>query len=380
VLRRLKPLSEVLAAQEQAQSQEGTQAKAEAKSQSRPRVTPEVETVAEIVEEAPPPPQPEIERTVFPEVDRRKIEGTKLDRRALEEMLADVQWTAAAEQEDRRKGRRPAALSRFQFKPSRLALLGVALVAGGLAAFIAFQSQPSAPQPVVAEAVPQKVIEEPRTKVLVAQEQIGIGDPLKADSIGWEDWPEASVRPEFVTISASPDAETEMVGEVARYVIFPGEPIRQDKLSQNGPGLLSSVLSDGMRGVSVAVSAESASGGFVNPGDHVDVVLTRPIGDQQVSKIVLSNVRVLAINTRLGTTDGGGDGEKSDASGAGTFSGRAVATLALDPHQAEAVINAQSIGPLSLVLRAVTDFSETAGEGQNGLNQAIRISSPFWTK
>jgi len=58
----------------------------------------------------------------------------------------------------------------------------------------------------------------------------------------------------------------------------------------------------------------------------------------------------------------------------------AIATLALDPVQAEIVINAVGgSNKLTLVLRSMTDFGEPAIAVERNANQAIRMTSPFWT-
>lgn len=54
-----------------------------------------------------------------------------------------------------------------------------------------------------------------------------------------------------------------------------------------------------MRGVSVMVAAETASGGFIKPGDRVDVVLTRSTASGPVSRAILTQVRVIALNADL---------------------------------------------------------------------------------
>jgi pilus assembly protein CpaB len=133
-----------------------------------------------------------------------------------------------------------------------------------------------------------------------------------------------------------------------------------------------------MRGVSVSVAAESASGGFIVPNDHVDVVLTLPPGMGQASETILHNVRVLAINTRLGETGTTGAPTDPDDPRAEIFADEAIATLELDPTQAEVIINASTVGRLALVLRSITDFTEIDRIEQRPANAAIRISSPFW--
>jgi pilus assembly protein CpaB len=156
---------------------------------------------------------------------------------------------------------------------------------------------------------------------------------------------------------------------VARFEIFPREPILQTKLIKSDQGYLSAVLAKGMRGVSISVLADSASGGFIVPNDHVDVVLTRGTAAGQLSETILSNVRVLAIGTRLGetgktgaTADGAAATDENGDPKSQVFADRAIATLELDPGQAETVVNAAQLGKLSLVLRSIVDFAANSND------------------
>ena len=256
-------------------------------------------------------------------------------------------------------------------KMSRILLLVVALVAGGLAAFLATRT-PEAP-PV--QPTDPKVIEEARTQVLVATAPIGVGQRLATSNIQWRDWPEGAVLDDYITKKAMPEALTEMQGSVARFEIFEGDPVRQQKLIKSSQGYLSAVLSQGMRGVSISVNAESASGGFVVPNDHVDVVLTRKSESGPArAETILSNVRVLAIDKRLGEIGASGGKTNPDDPSAEVFSNSAIATLELDPGQAETVINATQLGQLSLALRSIVDFDRTADDNAaNSRNAAIRV-------
>ena len=175
---------------------------------------------------------------------------------------------------------------------------------------------------------------------------------LSAENVQWQDWPEGAVRAEYITSAGTPNAIDQMKGSVARFELFPGEPIQQNKLVRSDQGYLSAVLDKGMRGVSISVAAESASGGFIVPNDHVDVILTQggPNG-QQTSSTLLSNVRVLAINARLGETGKTGGSEDSSDPNASpksqVFPGTAIATLELDPPQAETIITCAAFLPFT---------------------------------
>ena len=259
-------------------------------------------------------------------------------------------------------------------KVSRIMLLLVALLAGGLAAYLATRGGGGEPAPE-----PVQVVEAVKSQVLVAKTNIGVGQRLSADSLEWQVWPEDAIRPEFINATANPSAMADMKGAVARFELFAGEPIQKAKLVRADQGYLSAVLEKGQRGVSITVAAESASGGFVVPNDHVDVILTRSTAKGQTSESILTNVRVLAINARLGetgTTGAAGDGAEAAVADpkSQVFSGGAIATLALTPDQADTVINASQLGKLSLSLRSIIDFAETVvDDAPTKRNAPIRL-------
>lgn len=262
---------------------------------------------------------------------------------------------------------------------SRILLVLVALLAGGLAAFLATRG---GGEPAPAPDAPVAVVTAATTKVLVAKTNVGVGERLNADNIDWQDWPQNAAKAQagFITSDTTPNALTDMKGAVARFELFAGEPVLQAKLVRADQGYLSAVLDKGKRGVSINVTADSASGGFIVPNDHVDVILTRNAGAGQTSEPVLTNVRILAINARLGetgTTGAGGDGSdpKLDPKSQ-VFGGGAIATLELTPDQTDTIINASQLGKLSLALRSIVDFAPTAADTTDDTakkNAPIRI-------
>lgn len=271
---------------------------------------------------------------------------------------------------------------------SRLVLIVVAVAAAATAAWLATQSQqptPAAAAPVA--TMPIETAPAPVTKILVAAQSIPLGQRLAPQSLQWQDWPDTAMRPEFITASAEPDALTKMQGSVARVDFVAGDPILAQKLAPAGGGFLSSILDKGRRAVSVTVAAESASGGFVVPNDHVDVVLTRSSDEtkSQESHTILRDVRVLAINTRLGTGPAADASAETQDPSTQAFADKAIATLELDPAQSEVIINATTLGRLSLVLRPSVETplaasADPAADSERATNAAIRLSSPFWTK
>jgi pilus assembly protein CpaB len=203
--------------------------------------------------------------------------------------------------------------------------------------------------------------------VLVAAQNIGAGQRLTSDKVEWLDWPESAVRSDYITIATTPDAPEAMNGSVARYDILQGEPVREAKLVRSGQGYLAAMLAPGMRAVSISITPESGSGGFITPNDHVDVVSTHASSGGQISETVLANVKVLAIGKQLGEkgTSSGNSASGGDEAGSDKgFDRSTIATLELDPAQGETLLSAANSGRLSLVLRSVTDFADTGDQSQ----------------
>ena len=255
-------------------------------------------------------------------------------------------------------------------KPSRIVLLLVAILAGGLAAFLATRNSSSPSQVVTAP----EVIQEAKTQILVAVAPIGVGERLSPETVVWQDWPEGAVRPEYISIVNEPTALEDLTDTVARFEIFPGDPILSSKIIRSEQGYLSAVLEKGKRGISIAVSADSASGGFIVPNDHVDVLLTRAGVLGQISETILRNVKVLAIGNRLGEIGTTGAQDDPEDPRTEVFSDQAIATLELDPLQGETVVNASKVGTLSLALRSIADFQVDPNEANQPSNsQAVRV-------
>ncbi len=297
------------------------------------------------------------------------------DRRAATGGMRDnVGWTVARDRDKRFSG-----LRSLRVKKSRIVVLGIAMIAGGIAFYLSSQAgRPSAPPATV---------EGPKTtvQVLVASQHVAAGQRLSASALAWQAWPEQALQSDYITAAAEPSATTDLATFMARSEILPGDPIRRQKLTQGSGGFLSAALDKGMRGVSVVVSAEAASGGFISPDDRVDVVLTRPspiagiAGTVQRTETILRNVRVLAINAKA-VDSGSSPGPSPDEQRGNTFSGQAIATLALGPADADLAVSAAATGRLSLLLRSSVEPSEVDRQARapDSINQSIRMTSPFW--
>jgi pilus assembly protein CpaB len=239
-------------------------------------------------------------------------------------------------------------------KIARVAMLGVALAAGGAAAYLASGSKP-APAPQIVQAPPPVQTEE----VLVATKELNFGATIGDGDMSWQAWPNTGAgKGIFIRKSENPNALADIKGSLVRGTFLAGEPLRRDRLVK-GPtaGLMSTMLSSGMRAVAINIDSQGATtaGGFILPNDHVDVVrtyrddeATKATGsDVVVTQTILSNVRVLAIGQNVQNKNGEAVVVGSNA------------TLELDPKQAELIILAQRTGQLSLTLRAMVDANKS---------------------
>jgi pilus assembly protein CpaB len=280
-------------------------------------------------------------------------------------------------------------------KPARIIVICIAAVAAiGLALVVRAMGSPSGQPAAVATAAP--VESRPMAKVLVAAKDLQPGQRLAEGDMEWKDWPVDEVNPVFITDGTVPipaaataapaqpaeddkpagavasvtraatnlatgGAKADYIGSVVREPILAGEPIVMRKIVRAGDsGYMAAYLEPGMRAMAIRVTVETAAGGFILPGDRVDVVLTRETnlanagaaeGDRAkfTSATVMQNIKVLAIDqsTRAG------DDEQAVIG--------ATATLEVGPRDAEALALAKSEGELSLVLRSYADTGGPSG-------------------
>ena len=232
--------------------------------------------------------------------------------------------------------------------PQRLIVLGIALVAAAGAAFLV-RGMMGGGTPV-AQARPAPVIA--MSEVLVANVNLTPGQALTADQVRWEKWPTATVDPSFITHDQVGNEEQAVKGTVVRAMILPGQPIAKSSIVRgDASGFMAATLSEGMRAISITISADSSAGGFILPNDRVDVILTRkPEGSSSrgFAKTILSNLRVLAVDQTYR--------QDKDTR---TVIGK-TATVEVTPDQAETVAAATISGQLSLALRPLSEAGATA--------------------
>jgi pilus assembly protein CpaB len=224
-------------------------------------------------------------------------------------------------------------------RPNNLIVLFLAIVMGGIAAFLARNWIESHSRAFAAG--------DSAGTIVVAAESLGFGAEVSADSITEIPWIAKSLpNGAFV-------AKEELLKDGRRVVLSPlerGEPILRSKIT--GPGqraLLSSLLDEGKRAVTLRVDGVRGVAGFILPGDFVDVVLIAedtPPRRENYSEILLQHLKVLAV-----------DQLASERQEQPTVA-KAV-TIEVTPEQAQKLLLATNIGKLSLILRR----PEEAGAG-----------------
>jgi pilus assembly protein CpaB len=188
------------------------------------------------------------------------------------------------------------------------------------------------------------------THVVVATADINLGQRITPDVLKAVDWPAGSVPPgSFSDIQ-------KLDGRVLKETTLNGEPILEAKLSPVGTlGGLSAVINEGKRAITVRVNDVIGVAGFALPGNYVDIIVNtqkdaNAARDQNISKIVLEKILVLAVAQEVGR-----DETKPKVVDA--------VTLEVTPDQAEKIDLARSIGTLSLVLRNQIDPQATQTGG-----------------
>jgi pilus assembly protein CpaB len=249
----------------------------------------------------------------------------------------------------------------------------------------------------------------PTAKVLIARRDLRIGDRIADADLDWRTWPVSEIKegwtredsappppppagaapaaasaPVTVSVSAAPQPgatrqigadggvlslsnamqtmqggpKQPFLGAVVREPISAGEPIVARKIVRSGEsGYLAVVLAPGKRAMSIPVTVDSGAGGFILPGDRVDVILTRKLETGKPNALVLSqtvlrNMKVLAIDQTTRP-------EKDAAAVVG-----GTATLEVTGEEAEALASCKAAGTLSLTLRSYADAQ--GGRGRNG--------------
>jgi pilus assembly protein CpaB len=237
-------------------------------------------------------------------------------------------------------------------RKSTIVMIAFAVMFGLLAVFVAQAWLNSAAEQRMKSLEANKKPVSTRT-IVVAAKPLRFGNEVTREHLREVAWPEASLP---AGSFAKADEILSGGKRVALAAVEPNEPMLASKMT--GPGqraTLSAMLRDGLKAVTIRVNDVDGVGGFVLPGDHVDVSLTRQMDKANAtSEVVLQNVRVLAID------------QSADERLEKPSVVKAV-TLEVDAAGGQKLSLAASVGSLSLMLRK-------AGEANNQYTRRITLN------
>jgi len=266
--------------------------------------------------------------------------------------------------------------------------IGLVLIVGAMIGHKPPQQQAVAAQPSA-----------PMARVLVARHDLAVGARLTSNDMTWQDWPVSGVNPAFITdgqgahmpapstttaiaeqanqtvraaatvVAGGPNPMDQLAGSIVREAILANEPITNGKLVRGGQGgYMAVVLHAGMRAVAVPVTASDAAGGFILPGDRVDVVQARSADATNgrggyTAAVLLRNVQVLAIDQNSQPPK---NGQQSQIGG--------TATLEVAAADTQVIARAKAQGEVLLALRPYSDAGDPTGPpSDQGNGGAVRI-------
>jgi pilus assembly protein CpaB len=216
-----------------------------------------------------------------------------------------------------------------------LALVMASMAAGGVYLYL--------------KGMPVAVAKAPETTpVVVASADLTFGTTLKEEHLRVVEFPKSSVPSGCFAVVDSVLAQT------TKVFVVGGEPILESKLSSIGGGLSVRIPPD-MRGMSIKVNEVTGVGGFVLPGDRVDILVTidNAAGTSNaVTKMILQDLEVLA------------SGAKTETKNNQNVTVQTV-TVLVDPVGAEKMALAVDQGSVHLALRNPVDRTVTDGESMD---------------
>ena len=196
-------------------------------------------------------------------------------------------------------------------------------------------------------------------EVIVAAVDIPFGVEIDRSQLATIRWPRETVPTGIFTDFSTLVPEADDPHRRAKRAMAQGELVLASKVSGFGEKVtLTQTLTPGHRAMAIKVSAETSAGGFVTPGDAVDIVLTHGRDETLRTVTVLQNIRVVGVDQLAD--------EQSDA----PVVARTV-TVEVTPENGQKLALAQQAGTLSLSLRSL-DMAE--GIEEDAPLESVRLA------
>lgn len=254
-----------------------------------------------------------------------------------------------------------------------VAMVGISLVLGLASAFAIWGYLNEAQKKVQKIALTRNAV--------VAAKEIMAGAKITSEDLATKSFPFNSLPTSYTT---NPD---KVIGRIAKGTINLDEVISADKLlEKDSPGGITSLIEKDQRAITIRVNDVTGVGGFINPGDRVDLLSVVDIGKGElVSKAILQNVLVIAIGELLL--------DPNSRTTVAAPKGINQVTLALNLNDSEKLNLAAAKGDIRLVLKSfknkekeedfgalASDLYETADKNTNTGNEVVHMQTPVIQK
>jgi len=253
----------------------------------------------------------------------------------------------------------------------KIIILGVMVLLGG-GVFYAMNNLGAPTNAPVQTTAPEIQIQEVEyVPVLAIDVDLSTGQRISEDMLTSIKWPAEALTANLINLDDQPDARSEYINALARQPLSQGETLTAAKVIKAGDsGVLAAQLKPGMRAVTTRISVDTAAGGFIHPGDRVDIIMRenftirrdnnrgRQAGAAERNNLFLAqtlfeNVKVLAIDQTFATNPDTGAAIPGS-----------TATFELSQSDAELLQEAEGYGDIYLTLRGVN------GSGSKGRSAA----------
>ena len=199
--------------------------------------------------------------------------------------------------------------------------------------------------------------------VVVAGQDIPFGTTIEGHKLTTIMWPAEAVPPgtfeDYSTLLPAAGDDPRR----AKRAMAQGELVLANKVSDFGEKVtIVQTLGKNTRAMAIKVDAQSSVGGFVTPGDTVDIVLTQGGGASLRAITILQNIRIVGVDQQA-------DELNEQANVAKTV------TVEVTPEQGQKLALAQQAGRLSLTLRTLDSVVDEPMESIR-LSDIIRDKSP----
>lgn len=254
-------------------------------------------------------------------------------------------------------------------------LLALLLVLGaGLAGYLGYQTTQDAKQAAVkaelaaAEAKQKAAITVPgKEPVVIIKKDVDLYEKLEAEDLTI-DYLKVTPPRSFKTVE-------EVLGQAVHSELKAGSILEQGDLQPGSE--IARLLREGERAVAIDIDSNGVvgGGGFVQPGDHVDVLLfLRSNRDQKdTAQVILQSIRVLGFGSEVISIEGGV--AESEQSGKNKKARPRTAVLAVTQKDAPRLMLASSLGKLRLAIRPSDEAVAVAQNSGRNVGESVAQES-----